>query len=135
MKAFQLFLADAIVLVHAGYVAFIVLGQLAIALGALLRWQWTRNPYFRWTHLAAIAIVAFEAAIGATCPLTIWENELRLAAGQGYEPAAFMPWLASHVLFIELPSWVFPPLHLAFGALVFGTMWFYPPRGFRSTNH
>ena len=127
MATFYLLLADAIVLLHASYVAFIVLGQAAILLGAALRWKWTRNPYFRWVHLAAIAIVAIEAALGWTCPLTLWENDLRAAAGGDFEPGAFMPWLASRVLFLDLPDWAFPPLHMAFGVLVIATMLVYPP--------
>jgi hypothetical protein len=47
-----------------------------------LRWGWIRNPWFRFSHLAMIAIVAVEAINGWRCPLTTWEDQLRVAAGQ-----------------------------------------------------
>ena len=35
------------VLLHAVYVAFVVLGMAAILAGIALRWQWVRNFWFR----------------------------------------------------------------------------------------
>lgn len=69
-------LADAVVLVHLLFVAFVVAG------GALL-WRW---PRVAWLHLpAALWGVAVEWT-GWICPLTPLENRLRHAAGQqGYE--------------------------------------------------
>ena len=69
--------ADAIVVLHAGYVAFVVLGQLAVLAGILCRWTWIRNPWFRWLHLTAISIVVVEALLGIVCPLTTLETWLR----------------------------------------------------------
>lgn len=79
------FWADVIVAVHLGYMAYVVLGMLAIIIGMLLSWQWIRNPWFRLTHMAMILVVAFEALVEFTCPLTTWEHNLRKAAWQ--------PWL------------------------------------------
>ena len=61
-------LADFVVLVHLGYVLFVIFGQLAILLGALRRWQWIRNFWFRVVHLAMIAIVVVEAVLGNRLP-------------------------------------------------------------------
>jgi hypothetical protein len=47
-----------------------------IWIGILLGWKWIRNPWFRYTHMFMILIVAAEATIGMTCPLTDWENDL-----------------------------------------------------------
>jgi len=52
------------------YISYVVLGQLAILVGIVRRWQWIRNPWFRWTHLLMILVVAWEAVQGITCPLT-----------------------------------------------------------------
>src|SRR5579884_4026965 len=79
-------LADLVVAVHVAYVSFVVLGQLAILVGILARWRWVRNRWFRVAHLIAILIVAAEAALDITCPLTDWEDRLRHLAGQtGYQ--------------------------------------------------
>ena len=52
-------LADLVVIVHFAYVGFVVIGQLLILIGIVLRWQWIRNPWFRLIHLAMILIVAW----------------------------------------------------------------------------
>ena len=78
-------LADAILLFHAAYVAYVVLGLVAIVVGIALNWNWVRNFWFRITHLAAIGLVVTESLVGLECPLTVLENRLRQAAGQrGY---------------------------------------------------
>jgi hypothetical protein len=71
------FWADFLVVIHLGYVGFVIFGLLAILVGLLLRWQWVRNPWFRWIHLVMICIVAAEAVVDFECPLTTWENQLR----------------------------------------------------------
>jgi hypothetical protein len=81
------FLADVIVAVHLVYVGYVVLGQLAIMAGVLLKWQWVRNPALRWSHLAMICIVAAEAMVDFECPLTTWERHLRKAEWQEPLPA------------------------------------------------
>ncbi len=45
--------ADLVVAVHVAYVAYVVLGQLAITVAAPMKWQWARNPWFRFSHLTA----------------------------------------------------------------------------------
>src|SRR5262249_30053427 len=43
--------ADLVVVVHFGYVSFVLVGQVLILLGVMCRWRWVRNPWFRWLHL------------------------------------------------------------------------------------
>jgi Protein of Unknown function (DUF2784) len=69
--------ADLVLILHLVYVGFVLLGQIAILIGACLRWLWVRNPWFRWLHLLAMGIVVFEVLVGITCPLSIWERDLR----------------------------------------------------------
>ena len=57
-------LADLIVVFHAAYVSFVVFGLVAILIGAVLRWRWVRNFWFRVIHLTAIGIVVAEALFG-----------------------------------------------------------------------
>lgn len=122
-------LADLLVGLHFLYVAYVVVGLLLVWIGLACGWSWIRNPWFRWTHLVAIVIVALEAAFAIECPLTRWEYELRQAAGQPASEASFMGRLFHNLLFYEdVPSWVFPTLHIGFGVLVLLTFVFAPPR-------
>jgi hypothetical protein len=122
------FLADVVVAIHVGYVGYVVVGQLLIWLGLLFRWPWVRNPWFRWTHLVAILLVAAEAVFHIACPLTAWEKDLRGLAGQAVDDSTFVGRLLDSVLFLHLPLWVFPILHIGFAVLVLGTFVLAPPR-------
>lgn len=70
-------LADVILLVHAAFVAFVVVALPATWIGAALHRPFAFNPWFRGLHLAAIAYVVAEALAGVMCPLTVWEDALR----------------------------------------------------------
>ncbi|QEL15232.1 DUF2784 domain-containing protein [Limnoglobus roseus] len=123
-------LADAMVAAHVGYVAFVLFGQLAIILGAGMKWQWVRNPWFRGLHLLAIGIVVLEEFMGWRCPLTTWEEQLRLLAGQTIDGGTFMGRLLHDVLFIDdvWPVKAIQVLHVAFGVLVVQALIMCPPR-------
>jgi hypothetical protein len=127
-------LADAIVAIHVAYVSFVVLGQLAILIGLALKWQWIRNPWFRVIHLVAIVIVGLEAAGGVTCPLTEWEDQARLLAGQPVEQGSFIGRMMHNVLFYHCPQWYFDVGHIAFALLVLGTFVLAPPRWRKQTE-
>ena len=75
-------LADLIVVFHAAYVSFVVFGLVAILLGIAFRWGWVRNFWFRSLHLSRSGSWSLEALVGITCPLTVWEAQLRKMAGQ-----------------------------------------------------
>jgi len=66
-------LADLVVLLHLGFVVFVLAG-------GLLVWRW---PALAWLHLPAALWAAWVELSGTICPLTPVENELRAAAGQG----------------------------------------------------
>ncbi len=77
-------LADAVLLLHAGFIAFVVAGGL---LG--LRW-----PRLLLVHLPAWLWGAYVELSGSICPLTQLENRLRAEAGQrGYEAGFIEHWL------------------------------------------
>jgi hypothetical protein len=123
------FLADLIVVVHFGIVSFCVLGELAILAGAALKWGWVRNLAFRIVHLCVVLYVAGEAILGVPCPLTEWEYDLRLAAGQRYDQdMSFVARLVRSVIFYDFPAWVFTALYVGFGALVLIALVLVPPR-------
>jgi hypothetical protein len=115
--------ADAVLLIHFGFVLFVVGGFAAIWCGAALNWQWVRNRRFRYAHLAAICFVAAEALAGVACPLTVWEDALRGNAGD----ASFLARWVRRVMFYELPEWMFTFAYVVFAAAVSLTLWLIPP--------
>lgn len=67
--------AAAVLLLHAAFVLFVVFGALLVA----------RRRRLAWLHLPAAAWGFFVEATGRGCPLTAWENLLRMRAGlEGY---------------------------------------------------
>jgi hypothetical protein len=129
-------LADLVVAVHVGYIAYVLIGQVLITLAAPLRWQWARNPWFRLTHLAAIGIVAFEAIYKLRCPLTVWEEQLRELAGQPFNGSeTFLGRVLHDLMFIEnQPEIFFTTIYIAMLILVVQGLIMYPPRWFRFTR-
>jgi hypothetical protein len=121
-------LADAVLLVHAAVVLFVVLGLPAIVWGHPRDWAWAHAWGWRAVHLGAIAAVALQAWLGRYCPLTLWESALReQAGGSGYQTSFIQHWVSSW-MYYDAPLWVFAVLYTAFGALVAWAWWRYPPR-------
>lgn len=121
-------LADAIVVFHACYVAFVVLGLVAILAGIVFRWGWVRNLPFRLIHLAMIAIVVGEALAGIPCPLTVWEHQLRVRAGQATYTGDFLGHWAHRLIFFRAEPWVFTVAYATVGLAVLATFLLAPPR-------
>jgi len=121
-------LADLIVLIHASYVSFVVLGLLAILIGLVLRWGWVRSFWFRVIHLSAVGIVVAETLAGIPCPLTIWEKDLRAMAGQVSYPGDFLGHWAHQLIFYRAASWVFTLAYGLFGLAVLAAFVLAPPR-------
>jgi hypothetical protein len=120
-------LADCIVVLHFGYVSFVVVGLLAICVGSVRGWFWVRNVWFRYIHLVCILIVVAEALVGITCPLTTLENHFRRAAGQSVSEASFVGQWVHEALYFEAPQWMFTLAYVIFGFAVVLAMWLSPP--------
>src|SRR5437763_9486221 len=110
--------ADALVVIHILYVAYIVVGLVMILAGLRRRRTWIRNPWFRLTHLVAILIVIYEIIVKAKCPLTTWEMRLRAMAGQAVNQTTFMDRLLSFILVADAPRWLVRGLYFAFGLAI-----------------
>ena len=106
MSAEQLYLlgADALLVVHTLFVAFVVLGLGVIYLGRALSWAWVRLLWLRLLHLGAISFVVVQSWMGAICPLTIWEMQLRrLGGADDYQGSFIQHWLHT-MLYYEAPQ-------------------------------
>lgn len=66
------FLADAVVVVHGLFVAFVILGAFLA-----MRWRW-----LVWLHVPAVIWGVLIEYAGWICPLTPLENSLRARAGE-----------------------------------------------------
>lgn len=121
-------LADLIVAIHFAIVFFVVVGEALVLVGGPLGWRWVRSLMLRSSHLVLTLIVAVEGAFGIICPLTRWEHELRVRAGQTVEEASFVGRLLHDALFVEVPQDVLNKAYVVFGALVLLSWLVFPPR-------
>ena len=124
-------LADMVLMLHAGVVAFAVGGLLLIVIGNWRHWSWVNFLWLRLAHLLAIAIVVAESWLGITCPLTTLEMHLRASAGvAGYDGGFIAHWL-SRWLYFDAPLWAFTLAYSLFGLAVLAIWWRFPPRSSR----
>jgi len=127
-------LADAILALHVGIVAFVVLGELLVLVGGRRGWRWVRSVPLRAAHLALMVFVALQAWFGALCPLTVWEQALRRRAGHAVYAESFIEHWLSRLIFFEAPWWLFVAAYTAFGVLVLLTWRWVPPRRTKSVK-
>ncbi len=120
-------LADGVLLLHMAFAGYILFGFAAVWILRLLKRPSAHNPWFRLSHLAAMTLVAGESAAGIFCPLTSWEYELRLLAGQGfrYEPS-FLNRFAERVFYHDFSEAFYAGLYLSFFAVLVLTAFFVP---------
>ncbi|MEX2326198.1 MAG: DUF2784 domain-containing protein, partial [Pseudomonadales bacterium] len=123
-----LLVADALLLLHFLFVAFVILGLIVILLGKPMAWSFVRNWWFRMVHLASIGIVVIQSWLGVICPLTLWESSLREKAGVATYDGAFIAHWLQEVLYYSAPPWVFIAIYTIFGALVVASWFLVPPQ-------
>lgn len=128
MVRFYSILADAVLVAHFAYVAFVVVGLLTIWAGYFLRWSFVRNFWFRLAHLACMGVVVLESVFGVTCPLTTWELQLRLLAGSGrYYQGSFIQHWVHRILFYSAGEGVFLAIYVGFFVLLLLSLWVVKP--------
>jgi len=118
-------LADTVLILHATFVGFVVVGLALVWLGAWRGWAWVRGIWFRTLHLCAIVLVALEALVGLACPLTLLEDWLRI--GVDTQTGFVQRWL-QRLLYWDLPAWVFTVTYVCFAGAVALTFVLFPPR-------
>ncbi len=97
--------ADALVVIHLGFILFVMLGGLL-----LLRW-----PSLIWLHVPAVAWGVIVECLHLGCPLTPWENQMRRMAGQaGYEGG----FIEHYLIPLIYPAGLTPQIQLWLGAIV-----------------
>ena len=110
--------ADAVLLLHVLFVAFVIAGLLLILAGRLLSWDWVRNWWFRVIHLGAIGVVVLQAWLGVLCPLTRLEMYLRDKAGDTTYGGSFVSHWLEAILYYRAPAWVFAVAYTLFAIVV-----------------
>jgi len=98
-------LADILVLLHAAFVLYAVLGGLLA-----LKWRWTMG-----LHLPAALWAAVVEFADATCPLTAWENALRAQARASVYQTGFVE---HYILPILYPAAMNEDIQLVLGVIV-----------------
>ncbi|MFV0443098.1 MAG: DUF2784 domain-containing protein [Planctomycetaceae bacterium] len=121
-------LADLVVVFHATFVLFVVLGLPAILIGGWRNWGWVRSPPLRCLHLAMIGFVVLESWLDITCPLTTWEQWLREWSGGETYRGDFIPTLIHNWLFFDAPPWVFTLIYTLFGSVIVAATFLVPIR-------
>jgi hypothetical protein len=122
-------LADTVLVLHALIVLFNVGALPVIWIGHFRGWRFVRAFSFRMTHLALIGFVAGESVFGMTCPLTTWEDLLRVKAGADprYQHGYIAHWV-HHLIFYNLDQIYFSVGYGLFFALVVFTLVWIKPR-------
>jgi hypothetical protein len=120
-----LLLAQAVLAVHLAVIAFNLFGLVAIPLGGWLGWAWVRVRWWRWLHLAAMAVVAVQAVAGQACFLTVLQARL---SGSRAAPEPLIMGVVDRLIFWPLPIWAFAVLYVLLLAYVLALLKLVPPR-------
>jgi hypothetical protein len=110
-------LADVIVILHLGFVLFVIFG-------GLLCFKW---PLLAWMHLPALVWGVTVEINGWICPLTPLENELRRRAGEGGYGGGFVEHYIMPVLYppgLDVKwQWSLGIALAAGNLIVYGLLW------------
>lgn len=97
-------LANVIVLIHFGFILFVVFGGFLVL----------KQRKLIWLHLPAAVWGALIEFSGGFCPLTTLENSLRSASGESYADG----FIEHYLIPIIYPSALTRPMQITFGFAV-----------------
>jgi hypothetical protein len=110
------FLADAVLVIHAVFVAWVVFGVFAV-------WCWPRLAV---VHLPALAWGVWIEASGRVCPLTPLEVSLRRRAGESGYAGGFIDHYVGGVLYPEgltrEAQWTAAGVLMAVNVVIYGLL-------------
>jgi Protein of Unknown function (DUF2784) len=98
-------LADGLVALHFAFIVFVLCGGLLVF----------RHRAWLALHLPAVAWAAYVEFTATICPLTPWENALRLRAGEAGYDGGFIEHYLVPVIY---PAGLTPRMQLLLGAFV-----------------
>lgn len=99
------FLADAVLVLHLGFILFVVLGGLVVL----------RAPWLAWLHLPAVVWGVLIEVFGWICPLTPLENRLRALGGEGGYAGGFIEHYLTALIY---PAGLTRSMQVALGVIV-----------------
>jgi len=102
---FYLFISDIVVLLHFGFVLYVIFG-------GFLLFKWPKSI---WVHIPAVIWGSVVEIFNITCPLTILENLFRYKAGTGTYEADF---IGEYILPILYPDGLTREIQLILGIAV-----------------
>ncbi len=97
--------AESVLLLHLAFIVFVMLGG----------WLAIRHRAWAAVHLPAAAWGAYVELSGRICPLTVWENALRVRAGQAGYQGSF---IEHYLLAIIYPAGLTRTMQFGLAALV-----------------
>lgn len=109
-------LADAVLVVHALFLGWVILGGLAV-------WRWPRLAVL---HLSALAWGVWIEVSGRVCPLTPLEVSLRRRAGQPGYSGGFIDHYVGGILYpaglTRQTQWLLAGALILFNGVLYGLM-------------
>jgi len=100
----KLVLADFIIIIHFGFILFVVFGGILVL----------KYRYLVWFHLPAVLWGALIEFFGWYCPLTIYENHLRSASGGDYRSG----FIEHYLIPVIYPSGLTREIQIGLGSFV-----------------
>lgn len=95
-------LADIIVIVHFGWILFMLIGFILTLCGFFWR-RFFDKWLFRTLHVFGIGYVSLLAIMGKYCPLTLWESTLRAKYDPGLTyPGSFMIYYVERLVYPDV---------------------------------
>ncbi|MEY4880381.1 MAG: hypothetical protein RJB62_1850 [Pseudomonadota bacterium] len=126
-------LARATLYFHFLVVVFNISALILIPLGTFLDWGFIRIFWWRALHVASMALVAVQAALGQYCFLTLLQNRFQAGAEPG--PDFWLDEWVTRAIYWPLPFETFVVLYvIALGLTLLFWIWARPGKPFRARD-
>src|SRR5215472_255334 len=123
-----LHLAQLVLTIHALVALFVIVGMVAIPLGARWGWPIIHSMSWRGVHLGIVILIALQKVLGQTCFLSLWEFDLLDRAGLAVAGMPASQALLIRIMHWDMPLWFFTVLYLVVLAYTVVLWRLVPPR-------